>query len=186
MIHRLRYAILLPLLFSLSGCFFLILPIPNLSKPASLQKTIETLEKSDQVKALAFAAESGVFGSRMYVWGSYTSQTESQSKVDSTALSRCENALEKYKLVEEGGVRKYNFGEAKCELYKFANAGTGPQVQQPAPRIEQIVITAPSEPATNPTATTEKTLQDLKKLLDQKLITETEYQEKRKKVLDSL
>lgn len=187
----------------LHGCFFFLFPLPNLSKPAELSRTIDTLEKSDQTKALAYASETNAFGSKMYVWGKYTSTTQSQDEVNTIALNACTNSLERYKAMTEGGQPKYNFGTNKCELYQFSNKTTPisspqPQQTQPVPVDSapktQIIITSPvdsNKVTTSPTEkapdlTIESKLRTLQNLRSQQLITEQEYQQKRKEALQGL
>ena len=198
-----RWVVFVPVVFALHGCFFIMFPIPNLSKPAELQKTIDALEKSDETKALAYTSEAGVFGARMYVWGKYASTTLSQSEVDRMALAACENSLANYKGMTEGGQPKYNFTGSKCEMYQFSikpNSVSSSQTTrvQPPPVAPQptapIKITAPSDgdkPIANPLysspeMTTEKKLQTLETLRATQLITEQEYQQKRKEILQGL
>ena len=108
--------------------------MPNLAKPAELQKLIDAYEKSSETKAVAYVSEELA-----------------------------------------GGKPIYEFGQKRCELYKFANETVMlPKVTpvEPPPKVEESPIA--------------KKLRELDGLFNQKLITQEEYETKRKEILSSM
>lgn len=188
--------------------FFFIIPIPNIAKPPVLQKTIDALEKSEETKALAYVSEDKTFGSKYWVWGHFVGKT-TQEEANHQALSKCQSSLANAKAQQVGGSTLYDFGNKSCELYEFENKTVARSVSDPQP-AGPVTQTAPQTAATPlPTATppaapaaapsprppdkaqsadgsTAAKLRELAQLLKEGLITQQEYDEKRKKLLDSL
>ena len=153
---------------------FFFIPIPNVAKPAELQKLIDAYEKSSETKAVAFVSEDKSFGSKRWVWG-HKSGVMTQDEANSSALSACESSLMSIKSQLAGGKPIYDFGQKRCELYKFTNETVMlPKVTpiEPAPKVEE-----------SPTA---KKLRELDGLFNQKLITQEEYETKRKEILSNM
>lgn len=163
--------------------FLIFFPLPNLAKPPELQRIIDTLEGSQEVKAVAFASEDKTFGSKMWVWGHHSGKV-TQDEADRQALRACEDSLARTKAKEVGGKPLYDFGSKRCELHEFANK-TVYTPPQPAPAQAPVVAQPPmgDEPKDSPIAAKLKELNDLKR---QGLITEEEYIEKRKAILSSI
>lgn len=148
--------------------------MPNLAKPAELQKLIDAYEKSSETKAVAYVSEDKAFGSKQWVWG-HKSGMMTQDEANSIAMSTCEASLMKIKSQLAGGKPIYEFGQKRCELYKFANETVMlPKVTpvEPPPKVEESPIA--------------KKLRELDGLFNQKLITQEEYETKRKEILSSM
>jgi hypothetical protein len=198
---------------SLMGC---IIPIPLPTQPPpTLQAEIITLNASTQTKAVAIAGEDKVFGAKYFVWGKYVGNLP-QMEANKIALDQCYNGLIKARAEELGGVKKWNFGDQKCELYSFANLPdttvippnysppAGAVITKPAstPITTSTPSLAPSLSGTqpnvapviaNPSTTSnsadinyEKKLQDLKSLLDKGLINKQDYELKKNEILKGL
>lgn len=153
---------------------FFFIPMPNLAKPAELQKLIDAYEKSSETKAVAYVSEDKAFGSKQWVWG-HKSGMMTQDEANSIAMSTCEASLMKIKSQLAGGKPIYEFGQKRCELYKFANETVMlPKVTpvEPPPKVEESPIA--------------KKLRELDGLFNQKLITQEEYETKRKEILSSM
>ena len=132
-----------------ASAWFFIFPIPNVGKPAPLEKIIDALEKSDQTKAVAFASEDKVFGSKYWVWSQFSGHV-SQAEADRRAMSQCEASLANAKAQRAGGQPIYDFGKKTCELHTFINNAVSPQAseqQQPSPPQTPPVPPAVSLPA---------------------------------------
>jgi len=95
-------------------------PIPNFSKPPQLEKIIETLEKSDETKAVAIVSEDKTFGTKNWIWG-HIAGVMTQAAADRYALDSCEQSLNKARTEKLGGKQLYDFGNKKCELFQFKN-----------------------------------------------------------------
>ena len=182
----------------------IIIPIPNLAFPDVIGKTRDALEKSTDTKALATVGEDKVFGSRQWTWGQASGKM-TQADADAQAMSKCEANLRSLKAQAVGGQTLYNFGDKKCELYKFQNVTLNlpdPVMVTPAPVVatpvikqdepltaSPTVITTQTPPATtaikSSTATMQK-LQDLESLLKQGLINQDDYNRKKKQFLDEM
>jgi len=169
---------------------------------------MQTLTKSTQTKALAYAGEDKVFGTKYFVWGRYVG-TLSQMDANKIALDQCYNGLIKARAEELGGVKKWSFGDQKCELYAFANlpetavmppnytppAGAmapkiapEPSISSPSnvqPNIAPINVN-PSTPSKGVDINYEKKFQDLKSLLDKGLINKQDYELKKNEILKSM
>jgi len=91
-------------------------------------------------------------------------------------MRSCEKMLASEKLKLVGGQPLYNFGNKNCELHKFINV----TLNLPKP-IEPIATERNVE-----TNLTSKKLKDLQLLFEQKLITQEEYDKKRKEIIDSI
>ena len=153
---------------------FFFIPIPNMAKPAELQKLIEAYEKSSETKAVAYVSEDKTFGSKRWVWA-HKSGVMTPDAANNIALSACEASLMSVKSQLAGGKPIYEFGQKRCELYKFANETVMlPKVTQvePPPKVEESPIA--------------KKLRELDGLFNQKLITQEEYETKRKEILSSM
>ena len=103
-----------------SFAWFVIFPVPNLKKPAALERLIETLEQSTEIKALAYASEDKTFGTKYWVFGHYVGKL-SQTEANKVALDKCNAALEMAKNKEVGGVKTYDYGSNQCQLHEFSN-----------------------------------------------------------------
>lgn len=158
--------------------FLFFIPIPNLAKPAELQKLIDAYEKSSETKAVAFASEDKTFGAKQWVWG-HKSGVMTQDEANNIAIRACEASLSKIKSKMAGGQPVYDFGSKRCELYKFANETV--MLPQTTPVVSTRVETLKSEESA-----TAKKLKELEGLLNQKLITQEEYEIKRKEILSNL
>lgn len=214
-----------------SSAFFFILPLPNLSKPAPLNTLIDTLETSEETKAVAYVSEDKTFGQKYWVWG-HAAGHFPQAEADRRALEACSAQLAKAKAQTAGGKPMYDYGTKACELHSFRNKTVSPRAgewvaaqaaaqasaaaqaaalaasqSQAAASAAAVVSSAPSNSASAsapvqgsaspqpPTSTTSgpavespvaKKLRELDALRKEGLITEAEYQEKRKAVLSSL
>ena len=164
-----------------ANAWFIFFPIPNLSKPAPLNALIDALEKSDETKAVAFAAEDKTFGQKMWVWGHHAGKIM-QEEADRVALGRCEASLARSKAQQAGGQPLYDFGKKKCELYTFVNKTVWVKPPEPPAPVQ------PSTPAVvqPEISRTERKLRELDELLKSKLISEEEYAEKRKTILSEM
>ena len=162
-----------------ANAFFFILPIPNLSKPAELEKLIDALEKSSDTKAVAYVSEDKTFGAKMWAWGHYAGK-DTQEYADSQALRKCENSLASSKSKSAGGQAIYDFGNKKCELHKFNNVTLN--LPDPPP-VAQKISAQPKATEESPTA---KKLRELDSILAQSLITKDEYDKKRKEIIDGM
>ena len=146
---------------SQAGIFFI--PIPNVAKPRPLEALIEALEKSDETKAIAYVSEDKTFGSKYWVWGSYSGHVL-QPEANRIAMEKCQAALANVRSQQAGGQPVYDFGSKKCELYEFTNnkvsavalarateptATADPMPAQPTPTPipSQVGSTGPSPPA---------------------------------------
>lgn len=176
-------AIALLVIFQNANAFFFFIPIPNLAKPADLQKLIDAYEKSSETKAVAFASEDKTFGSKQWVWG-HKSGVMTQDNANSAALQMCEASLSNVKSKLAGGQPVYDFGQKRCELYKFANETV--MLPQVAPVVIPPVVMTPVEIPKVEESATAKKLKELDSLLTQKLITQEEYEKKRKEILSNL
>jgi hypothetical protein len=103
-----------------ANAILLFVPIPNFSKPPQLEKIIETLEKSDETKAVAIVSEDKTFGTKNWIWGHIAGQM-TQASADRYALDSCEKSLNKARTEKLGGKQLYDFGNKKCELFQFKN-----------------------------------------------------------------
>ncbi|MBU6273110.1 MAG: hypothetical protein KGQ67_17540, partial [Betaproteobacteria bacterium] len=90
------FAILIFLFFSQAHAFFFILPIPNISKPPTLQSLIDALEKSSDTKAVAFVSEDKLLARKVWVWGHFAG-TATQEEANARAIRACEANLLKAK-----------------------------------------------------------------------------------------
>lgn len=153
---------------------FFFIPIPNLAKPPELQKLIDAYEKSSETKAVAFVSEDKTFGSKQWVWA-HKSGVMTPEEANNIALSACEASLKNVKSQLAGGKPIYDFGQKRCELYKFTNETVmlpnTTSVELP-PKVEESPIA--------------KRLRELDGLFNQKLITQEEYETKRKEILSSM
>jgi hypothetical protein len=153
---------------------FFFIPIPNLAKPAELQKLIDAYEKSSETKAVAFVSEDKTFGSKQWVWA-HKSGVMTPDEANSIALRSCEASLMSVKSQLAGGKPIYDFGQKRCELYKFTNETVMlPKVTpiEPPPKVEESPIA--------------RKLKELEGLFNQKLITQEEYETKRKEILSNM
>jgi hypothetical protein len=167
-----------------ANAFFFFIPIPNLAKPADLQKLIDAYEKSSETKAVAFASEDKTFGAKQWVWG-HKSGVMTQEDANNMAMRACEASLANVKSKMAGGQPVHDFGQKRCELYKFTNETV--MLPQVAPVvITPPVVTAPVEIPKVEESVTAKKLKELDGLLNQKLITQEEYEKKRKEILSNL
>jgi len=160
-----------------ANAWFFFVPIPNVSKPPELQKIIDAYEKSSETKAAAFVSQDKTWGSKQWVWG-HESGVMSQEQANRVALRTCENSLAKLKAQTAGGQPVHDFGQKRCELYKFTNETVSP----PTPEPLTTTLTEPVKVNLSPTA---KRLRELESLFSQKLITQEEYEKKRKEILYS-
>lgn len=167
-----------------ANAFFFIFPIPNMAKPAELQKLIDAYEKSKETKAVAFVSEDKVFGSKQWVYG-HKSGVMTQEDANNMAMRACENTLENMKLKMAGGQPIYDFGQKRCELYKFKNETVMLPPVAPVVIPSPVVSTPVETPKVEESATARK-LKELDGLLNQKLITQEEYEMKRKEILSNL
>ena len=169
---------LLILVVQSAHAFFFFIPIPNLAKPADLQKLIDAYEKSSETKAVAFVSEDKTFGAKQWVWG-HKSGVMTQDEANNMAMRACDTSLSNAKSKMAGGQPVHDFGQKRCELYKFANETVM------LPQIAPVVSTQVETPKTEESATAKK-LKELEGLLNQKLITQEEYEMKRKEILSNM
>ena len=172
-----------------ANAFFFFIPIPNLAKPADLQKLIDAYEKSSETKAVAFASEDKTFGAKQWVWG-HKSGVMTQEDANNIAMRACEASLANVKSRLAGGQPVYDFGQKRCELHKFTNETVmlppvAPVIITP-PVVMPTIVTAPIETPKVEESATAKKLKELDSLLNQKLITQEEYEKKRKEILSNL
>ena len=167
----------LVLLTQSAHAWFFFVPIPNLAKHPELQKIIDAYEKSSETKAVAFVSEDKTFGSKQWIWG-HKSGFMTQDEANSIAMRTCSNELARMKAMLAGGQPIYDFGQKRCELYKFANE----TVSLPQNTTTEIVST--EQPRVEESKTAKK-LKELDSLLKQQLITQEEYDKKRKEILYS-
>ena len=165
------------LLTQTANAWFFFVPIPNLAKHPELQKIIDAYEKSNETKAVAFVSEDKAFGSKQWIWG-HKSGVMTQEEANRMALRACENTLAKVKAQMAGGQPIYDFGQKRCELYKFTNETVSLPIAEPATSS----LVEPTKTNDSPTA---KKLRELESLFSQKLITQEEYDKKRKEILYS-
>lgn len=177
MFKRILFLGFLIICYTKANAFFFFFPLPNVSMPPVLQKQIDALEKSSDTKAVAYTSEDKSFGSKQWVFGQAAGQM-TQEEANAKALRDCENALNREKQKSIGGQSIYDFGKKTCELHKFNNI----TLNLPKP-IEPVQMTEKEVPNENPTA---KKLKDLQNLLEQKLITQEEYDKKRKEIIDGI
>jgi hypothetical protein len=156
----------------------IIIPIPNLGFPPIISKTRDALEKSSETKALATVGEDKTFGSRMWAYGD-ASGSMTQADADAQALRKCESMLQGLKSQTKGGQPLYDFGSNKCELYKFVNAS--PNIPEPPP----VSVAAPASPAAQDSDIVQK-MKSLETLLKEKLISQEEFDAKKKQLLNGL
>ena len=156
-----------------ANAWFFIFPIPNLAKPPALEKIIDALEKSSEVRALAYASENKTFGSKQWVWA-YHTNGKNQQDADQLALKKCEETLRNMKSQVVGGQPLYDFGGQTCKLHEFTNVS-------PAPATAQT-----ETPVIQNKSSVEEKLVELKGLFDKGLITQEEYDEKRKELLKEI
>lgn len=118
---KIRTTLLASMLLCTTNAYawFLIFPLPNVSKPATLQAIIDALEKSEETRAVAYVSEDKTFSSKVWVWGKYSSSVATQEEADRRALNDCRRALENAKAKSEGGKKLYDFGNKECELHSF-------------------------------------------------------------------
>ena len=120
-INKVIFFLLFFFFSNISFAWFIVpIPIPNTKKPPALERLIETLEQSTETKAIAYVSEDKTFGTKYWVFGHYVGKL-SQPETDKTALDKCNAALERVKLTEVGGVKKYDYADKKCELHQFSN-----------------------------------------------------------------
>jgi len=165
-----------------ANAFFFIIPIPNLAKHPDLQKLIDAYEKSNETKAVAFVSEDKLFGAKQWVWG-HKSGVMTQEDANNMAMRACESSLATVKSRMAGGQPVNDFGQKRCELYKFANETL--MLPQVAPVVAPVVV-APVETPKVEESVTAKKLKELDGLLNLKLITQEEYEKKRKEILSNL
>ena len=173
-----------------ANAFFFFIPIPNLAKPPGLQKLIDAYEKSSETKAVAFTSEDKTFGSKQWVWG-HKSGVMTQDDANFAAMQMCEASLLNVKRQLAGGQPVYDFGNKRCELYKFTNETVmlppvAPVIITPPPVVMPPVVTAPVETPKVEESATAKKLRELDSLLNLRLITQEEYEKKRKEILSNL
>jgi hypothetical protein len=165
----------LALLSHTANAWFFFVPIPNLAKHPELQKIIDAYEKSSETKAVAFVSEDKTFGSKQWIWG-HKSGFMTQDEANSIAMRTCSNELARMKAMLAGGQPIYDFGQKRCELYKFANE----TVSLPQSTPTETVSTEQPKVEESKTA---RRLRELDSLLKQQLITQEEYEKKRKEIL---
>lgn len=208
MATRLRFAPIaatLVLAASHAHAFFFVFPIPNLAKPTALQSLIDALEKSTDTKAVAYVSENKTFGGKMWAWGHHAG-VATQEEANSRAMRSCEASLARAKAQYAGGQPLYDFGDKKCELHEFSNKTVNlPPPPQPvistvppvaAPIVEPVsatpsnaaptLTTFPSPPSGSQESDITSRLKQLRSLLEQNLITQEEFDKKRKELLDRL
>ena len=183
-------SVALLLLTQNANAFFFFIPIPNLGKPADLQKLIDAYEKSNETKAVAFASEDKTFGAKQWVWG-HKSGVMTQEDANNIAMRACEASLANVKSRLAGGQPVYDFGQKRCELHKFTNETlmlpqVAPVVITPPQVVIPPVVTSPAEIPKVEESATAKKLKELDSLFNQKLITQEEYEKKRKEILSNL
>jgi hypothetical protein len=168
---------LLMMLAMINAYALIIIPIPNLGFPPIIAKTRDALEKSSETKALATVGEDKTFGSRMWAYGDASGQM-SQAEADAQALRKCSVMLQNLKSQSKGGQPLYDFGNNQCELYKFNNVTQS--TPEPAP--------APAAPPAQPSQESEivQKMKSLESLLKEKLITQEEFDAKKKQLLNGL
>jgi 7-keto-8-aminopelargonate synthetase-like enzyme len=167
----------LVLLSHSANAWFFFVPIPNLAKHPELQKIIDAYEKSSETKAVAFVAEDKAFGSKQWIWG-HKSGVMTQDEANSIAMRTCSNELARMKAMLAGGQPIYDFGQKRCELYKFSNETVS------LPQSTQTETVSTEQPKVEESKTAKK-LRELDSLLKQQLITQEEYDKKRKEILYS-
>lgn len=160
-----------------ANAWFFFVPIPNLAKHPELQKIIDAYEKSSETKAVAFVAEDKTFGSKQWIWG-HKSGFMTQDEANSIAMRTCSNELARMKAMLAGGQPIYDFGQKRCELYKFSNETVS------LPSITPTETVSIEQPKVEESKTAKK-LRELDSLLKQQLITQEEYDKKRKEILYS-
>ena len=160
-----------------ANAWFFFVPIPNLAKHPELQKLIDAYEKSTETKAVAFVSEDKSFGAKQWIWG-HKSGVMSQEEANTIALRTCNNELARMKGLMAGGQPVHDFGQKRCELYKFTNE----TLSLPTPEPLTTTLAEPVKVNEFPTA---KRLRELESLFSQKLITQEEYEKKRKEILYS-
>lgn len=170
--------------------FFFFIPIPNLAKPTALQSLIDAYEKSSETKAVAFVSEDKTFGGKYWVWG-HKSGAMTQNDANTAAMQMCEASLLSAKRQLAGGQPIYDFGQKRCEFHKFTNETVmlppvAPVIITPPPVVMPTVVTAPVETPKVEESATAKKLRELDGLLNLKLITQEEYEKKRKEILSNL
>lgn len=158
-----------------ANAWFFIFPIPNLSKPPALEKLIDALEKSNEIKAVAYASEDKTFGSKQWIWG-YHTNGKTQQESDQLALQKCEATLQNMRNQKVGGQPLYDFGTQSCKLHEFTNVGTTSSPQA-------STWTSPQSPAQS---SVEQRFTDLKSLFEKNLITQEEYDQKRRELLKEI
>jgi hypothetical protein len=166
-----------------ANAFFFIIPIPNMAKHPDLQKLIDAYEKSNETKAVAFVSEDKLFGAKQWVWG-HKSGVMTQEDANNMAMRACESSLATVKSRMAGGQPVNDFGQKRCELYKFANETI--MLPQVAPVAVAPLVVAPVEAPKVEESVTAKKLKELDGLLNLKLITQEEYEKKRKEILSNL
>ena len=194
--------IFLTLLFGLmtseyAGAIILI-PLPNLGFPPGIGKIRDALEKSTDTKALATVGEDKTFGARQWAYGQASGKI-TQADADALALSRCEAGLKNLKGQVAGGQPLYDFGNNKCELYKFRNVTLNLPDLAPAPppppaAVPPAALTAepPPPPAAAPPVETKikvdivQKMRDLDSLLKQGLINQDDYDRKKTQLLGEM
>jgi hypothetical protein len=115
--------------------FLLLLPLSNLGKPRELQSLIDALERSTQVRALAYAAEPRVFGDRHWVFA-HVAGAATQQQAERDALQACRAVLQAARTERVGGELRWDFGDRDCELHAFRASGGAAAVEPAAARAE--------------------------------------------------
>jgi hypothetical protein len=174
-----RIKILIPFMllifFGQNVYALIIIPIPNFRFPPIISKTRDALEKSSETKALATVSEDKSFGAKMWAYGD-ASGSMTQADADSQALRKCENMLQNFKSQTKGGQSLFDFGNNKCELYKFSNVTNNSP--EPAPAIL-------SAPPAQENDIVQK-MKSLESLLKENLISQEEFDTKKKQLLNGL
>lgn len=98
--------------------FLLLVPLPTLGKPRELQSLIDALERSTQVRALAYVVEPRLFGDRHWVFA-HAAGAPTQAQAERDALETCRIALQAARTERVGGVLRWDFGDRDCALHVF-------------------------------------------------------------------
>lgn len=194
-----------------ANAFLFLFLLSNVSKPAPLNTLIEAMEKSEETKALAFVSEDKSLRSRHWVWGHFEGRT-TQADADREAMSRCLVSLESARSEKVGGKAVFDFGRNTCELYRFSNkpvllpdadpalsaaamtATTGTSAGDVRPRgVDPTSSVEASAAASQPQAiecpspaNAARRLKELGDLHRDGLITEAEYDERRRAILAAM
>ncbi len=119
---RVLLAVALLLAASAAQAFLLLVPLPTLGKPRELQSLIDALERSEQVRALAYVVEPRRFGDRHWVFA-HAAGAPTQAQAERDALETCRIALQAARTERVGGVLRWDFGDRDCELHAFGERG---------------------------------------------------------------